>query len=129
MDRATATLIVGLLAGFIGLLSAVMSHLSLRFQLKKQSEESEQIRKHHLELQVHPKRLEAIEEVWLLLIKIEVDDTMSETQKDAYIKATLWLPEEVRLLSLTLLKHLDNKVDMQAVVSDIRHKLIELTIN
>ncbi len=127
MDKAEATLVVGLLAGFIGLFSAVLSHLSLRYQLRKQAEEAERVREHNIKSQAVVKKLQSLEELWLLLVQIEVSCEIADETKDKYIMATLWLPENVRVEALSVLNTPSSDSERKTKVAKIRHYIIQLT--
>ena len=128
MDKGMATLVVGILAGTIGLISALLSHLSLRFQLKQQAEESLSTRKHSLKVSTLPKLIDSMENTWYLLSQLEENRSLSEEQKTSLIKCTLWLPERTRIRVLLALKERTQK-KQDELISNARKELISITNN
>ncbi len=127
MDKTQATLIAGALAAFVGFFSALLSHLSLRYQLKKQAEESERVRVHSIKTQAMPNKIQSLEQVWFFLIEIEGLEVIPNKIIEPYIKATLWLPEDVRVLALSLLGSSITTETRVCLIAELRAKIIDLS--
>lgn len=126
MDTGLAALVVGILAGTIGLISALLAHLSLRFQLKQQAEESLSTRQHLLKVSTLPKVIDSMENAWHLLSLLEENRSLSDEQKTSLVKCTLWLPKQTRISVLLALKERTQK-KQDELISDARKELISIT--
>jgi len=96
IDAPTATLIAGLTAGVIGILSAIVSHLNLRVQIRRMEYESERQRQHQVVVSTLPKTLEAVETAASIMFIAQATGKVSDEQVDALVRALTWLPEQER---------------------------------
>lgn len=96
IDAPTATLLAGITAGVIGILSAIVSHLNLRVQIHRSEREAERQRQHQISISTIPKTLEATETVAAILYSAQATGKISGAQTEAAIRSLIWLPNQQR---------------------------------
>jgi hypothetical protein len=128
MNEPLAIVIAGIgsavIAGFIGLVSALISFRQFNKQLSIQALESKNNREHDLVKQTLIKRNEALEQIWQLSYVLEVQSyVLNQQQTDDYVKALMWCPKEIREISLHLLSSREART--KTVVAELRNRLLE----
>jgi len=109
LDAPTATLIGGLTAGTIGILSAIVSHLNLRVQIQRAEREAERQRQHQILVSTLPKTLEAVEVVAAIMFKAQASGKVSDEQIDSLVRALIWLPERERERTTLAIRSMTDK--------------------
>lgn len=117
-----------LIAGFIGLASALLSFLSARRALDRTREESRDNRAHQRNLLVWGRRLDAIENVWQNMFEVERADTLTADSRVELVRAVVWLPDEIGRTVLALVLAYDRAASAEAK-SDALAGLREALLN
>jgi hypothetical protein len=125
MDSGLATVLGAAIGGSIGLVSALLSFLALRAQMRMTASEKEKDRDYQVLLTTMPKLLQALEEVWALLYSMQMSGHMTDEQIQRYIAATLWLPRDLRGISLGLIKEfMESPGDISPNVESLQDKIV-----
>lgn len=115
-----------LIAGGIGLASALLSFLSARRSVQLSHEDARENRRHQLDLLVWQHRLAAVESVWELMFELEHSGRMSDAARDRLIAAVVWLPEETgrKVLELVVAFRIDPEGEHGPGLEDVRRALL-----
>jgi hypothetical protein len=92
-----------LIAGAVGLLSALLSYLAARRALEHTAQESSERRVSERSLHVWQRHLDAIETLWLTIYEFERAGALSDASRTTAIRSVFWLPEEASREVLTAL--------------------------
>src|SRR4051794_24695203 len=98
MLATSAWLAIGpaLIAGGIGLTSAVLSFLMARASLDRAAIESDRDRRNQRDLLLLPRRSEAAAQVWKLVYVVESTGTLTDSSRSEFATAVMWLPREAQ---------------------------------
>ena len=107
LDAPTATLLAGITAGVIGILSAVVSHLNLRVQIARTEREADRQRQHQIAIATIPKTLEAIETVAAIFYSVQATGRITNTQTESVVRSLIWLPSLQREKVALALRNID----------------------
>ncbi len=109
MDAPSATLIAGVVTGTVGIVAAILAHLNLRYQLARSEREADKYRRHQLALATLPKVVASVEQVSLLLHKVQINQALSTEQLELFITSLVWLPDSQRQTLVEVLKAIEDK--------------------
>jgi hypothetical protein len=115
-----------LIAGGIGLASALLSFLSARRSVQLSHDDARANRRHQLDLMVWQHRLAAVESVWELMFEMEHSERMSDSARDRLIAAVVWLPKETgrKVLELVVAFRTDPEDDHRQGLEEVRRALL-----
>lgn len=94
------TAVSGLIAASVGIASAWLQ-FKLNVQLIR---DNERARRHEVWQEIHGRVRDAARTIWIISYKVERDSNVTEAEIEEYVAATMWLPEEVRVLALQVLE-------------------------
>jgi hypothetical protein len=94
-----------LIAGSIGLTSAVLSFVAAQRSLARAQQDAREQRDHQRRLLVWKRQLDAVETVWLLVFELEASGRMDETAQQKMMKSIVWLPDDAGRDVLALVNH------------------------
>lgn len=116
-----------LIAGTIGLVSALLSFSSSRATLRRSSEDSAAERAHQRAMLVFDRRLLAIEAIWQRIFEIERTGKLGDEAQIEIVRAVVWLPDEAKREVLTAVKGQQEERDMTKAFQQVRKTLEALT--
>lgn len=90
----TAGVIVAAVVG--GGIAAASQALADRRSRAREMESLKERIRHEKESTLLPLQHEALEFVWLCLLKVPLGEDLTQTQKDQYLAKSLWLPASLR---------------------------------
>ena len=103
MDAGTAAIIAAAISSVVGGLTGFFSsYLSSRQAHHYQTEALRQEFFRDRISNILPLRQKALQTVWFTLVQAQRYKTVTDTQKDEYIRLTIWLPESLRLTCIKL---------------------------
>lgn len=85
-----------IVTGCVGVISTILSFLVARLSLKASQEQSQNSRSHEELMLLVPRRIEAIETLWIELYEIERGAKWEDSRLARIISATMWLPPPLR---------------------------------
>ncbi|NUK57931.1 hypothetical protein [Streptomyces lunaelactis] len=91
-----ASLGPAIVTGCVGLAAALLSFLIARLSLKSQQQQNRDMRAHEELMLLVPRRLQAIETLWLQLYEIERGVPLEDARLAQIISAAMWLPPPLR---------------------------------
>jgi hypothetical protein len=115
-----------LIAGGIGLASALMSFLTGRRSVDLSHADARENRRHQLDMLVWEHRLAAVESVWQLMFELEQSGSMSDPARDRLISSVIWLPDATgrKVLRLVVAFRTDPEADHRPALEDVRTSLL-----
>lgn len=122
-------LVIGpaLIAGGIGLVSAVLSLVSARQSLAHTAAAETAAHDHQLDLLVYERRFLAIENIWHSLFEVEQSQRLTADSRNEVVRATVWLPEESRRMVLQTILELQDRDPDPAALRHVRELLLAQT--
>ncbi len=122
-------LVIGpaLIAGGIGLTSALLSYRSSQAAMKRGALDAIDERAHQRELLVLDHRLMAIETIWQRIFEIERTGHLPDEAQTEIVRAVVWLPENAGKEVLSTVVALREGSSSSAEFESVRKTLQELT--
>jgi Zn-dependent protease with chaperone function len=111
---AIAAGVAGILAALIGAGVALASH-------RRAFRQSRETQSSQLAVALLPRRLDAFEQLWIALYRIQRGNGLSESEADAVVGATVWVPADIRDNMARLL----GSPDSEALIAEVRRNLLK----
>jgi hypothetical protein len=117
-----------LIAGGIGVFSAVLSFAMANRSVEAARDEAHETRLAQRDLLVWQHRLSAVETVWLLAFEIERTMAITSQARDTLVRSVVWLPDPARSHTLALVVGLqdDSQHDLSNRLEKLRDSLLQL---
>src|SRR4051794_3545716 len=87
-------LLPAIAAGAAGVLAALIGATVAVASQRHSFKQSREAQSSQLALSLLPRRWDAFERIWIALYRVQRGDRLSDSEADAVVGATVWVPEE-----------------------------------
>lgn len=114
-----------LVAGGVGLLSALLSYLMARYQIRQLQEEQQANRTFQLRTTSLGRRHDSLEAVWGLLWSLEEAGALTELEVAELVRCSVWLPTSIRDMAIGVVsKASRSEAVVPQEIAEIRRSIV-----
>lgn len=115
-------LLPALAAGVAGILAAAISATVALLIYRRTFRQNRELQSNQLAISLLPRRLDAFETIWVALYRIQRGDELTQNEADTLVKATVWVPADIRDGTARLLSSKDEAES--AAIAQLRQSLL-----